>query len=144
MSKAFVRVWAPALVAAMAAASGCSDSGKLKTYPVAGTVKYADGSPLTRGTVHFEREKISARGAIQSDGRFVLGTYADADGAHEGSYKISFSGAMEPPASTEGTGGGKDLLDPKFLSTETSGLERTVKAGSNQIDDIVVDKPKAK
>ena len=75
----------------LAVVAGCND-GKFKTYPVTGTVKFADGEPLPTGQIYLETKDktygagISAMGQIGEDGRFELRTYEPGDGAPPGNY----------------------------------------------------------
>lgn len=133
-----------AVVLLALASSGCGGDSekKLKTYPVQGTVKFSDGSPLGRGMIFFEGERLQSKGALNADGTFKLSTYATDDGAPAGNYKIYILDANEPHQG-EGYGApGPSLIDKKFTSMETSGLTREVKEGTNKFDDIVVEKPK--
>ena len=108
--------------------AGCS-SGDMETYPVRGTVKYQDGSPLTGGEIVFSQPgKARADGVIKEDGTFELGTYAKGDGAPPGKYEVSIS--------TYGSGGS---LHQKYADARTSGLSYTVTEGDNHFD-IKVDK----
>src|SRR5262245_2016811 len=93
-------------------------------FPVTGKVTHKDGSPVTAGTVIFEpvNQKISARGEIQSDGSFQLGTNTNSDGAMEGEYKVLIS---PPPLPEEG----KRLRSPiaaKYQSLESTPLKFNV------------------
>src|SRR5947209_5023568 len=72
------------VVAGLVCCAGCGSN----TYPVEGKVVWADGSPITElagGMVQFESEKltpnVSARGTIQPDGTFRIGTHNPDDGA---------------------------------------------------------------
>lgn len=68
---------------------GCDD-GRPATYPVAGKVVFEDGGSPVFGDVEFfePSQKINARGKIERDGSFSLGTYADSDGAVAGQHKV--------------------------------------------------------
>lgn len=138
-------------------AVGCGGGGQ-KTHKVSGKVTYADGSPLTEGTVIFQGQKSQATGVIGSDGKYSLTSYKPGDGAPEGSYKVYLGGNIfapppPPPATGDlgsaaanqyldglpGGGEGKSLVNPKFSSADTSGLTCEVK-GSMTFD-ITVEKP---
>lgn len=75
-------------------AAGCNRSPQ-ETYPVHGRVDWADGKPageLAEGTVELQviegvKIRVSPRGEIQTDGTFVLRTYAPGDGAPAGKYR---------------------------------------------------------
>jgi len=102
-------------------ASGC---GSPTLFPVSGRVTYKDGKPVTAGLVIFEpvSQKISARGEIQADGSFQLGTHRDNDGALEGEYKVL---VVPPPLPEEG----KQRRSPvhaKYQNLESTPLKFTV------------------
>jgi hypothetical protein len=82
------------------AAAGC---GGERFYPVKGKLVYADtGEPvkeLADFDVIFTSEKIgkSARGVIQKDGTFQLGTIKDNDGAPPGEYVVTLTQPVRQP-----------------------------------------------
>jgi len=104
---------------------------------VTGTVKFADGSPLTLGTVKFIGDMTQATGKIK-DGTYVLGELKPGDGIKPGQYKVVVAGAS--------TGGGTSgtpviyLIDLKFEEAPTSGLTCEVKGRMKY--DIKVEPPK--
>jgi hypothetical protein len=105
----------------LVAISGC---GSQTFFPVNGNVKHKDGTPVTAGLVISEpvNQKISARGEIQADGTFKLGTYKNTDGAMEGEYRVLIA---PPPLPEEG----KRLRSPihaKYQSLESTPLKFTV------------------
>src|SRR5687768_18574216 len=86
------RVMVAAVLAAIAAA-GCSSNEK-KTWPTRGKIVWADGTSvkeLADGMVIFQcdSEEISAKGPIDAEGQFVLGTYSMTDGAVAGKHKVA-------------------------------------------------------
>src|SRR5262245_45613884 len=102
-------------------AGGC---GSQTLFPVSGKVTYKDGKPVTAGLVIFEPvvQKPSARGEIQADGSFQLGTHQDNEGAVEGEYKVLIA---PPPLPEEG----KRLrspIHPKYQNLESTPLKFTV------------------
>jgi hypothetical protein len=106
-----------------------------KLYPTRGTVTYADGSPVTEGTVVFEskdQEKpITARGEIRSDGSFELGTYKPGDGALPGKYQALVTPKFDPNAVDKPSK--KPPIHPRFGEFKTSKLEFDVTtAGPNE------------
>lgn len=117
------------------AASGC---GSQTFFPVSGKVLHKDGKPVTAGLVIFEpvSQKISARGEIQPNGSFQLGTHTNNDGAMEGEYKVLIA---PPPLPEEG----KRLRSPipaKYQSLESTPLKFTVtRDGSKNRFDIQVE-----
>lgn len=126
-------------------ALGC---GGPRTYPVEGRVTFKeDGAPMRRGQVVFEpidsTQAVSASGYIDDDGYFILTTFKRDDGAFAGEYRA----VVMPPFPTHG----KDLdllptprsslvIDERYLTFDTSGLQFTVKKERNDIH-IQVTKP---
>jgi hypothetical protein len=116
---------------------GCGES-RPQTYPVRGTVSFADGMPVAVGTVEFLPSSggPSARAKIDSGGHFVLGTYAADDGAIPGKHQVlviqHFSGSMSHSADHqhEGEGG---VVDLRFSQPETSPLSVTVADRDNDV-----------
>jgi hypothetical protein len=106
---------------ALFGASGC---GGETLFPVSGTVTYKDGKPVTAGLVIFEpvSQKISARGEIQADGSFQLGTHRDNDGALEGEYKV----LIAPPPQPEEGKRRRSPIHPKYRNLESTPLRFTV------------------
>lgn len=127
------RWWRVILVPVVAITCGCGDD-QLPTYPVHGTVTFADGTPLRGGTVEFRCGAVSppmiARGEISQDGTFVLGTYAEQDGAIAGDHQVAIAPLVPrdtdglPPAERERAllGG----IHPRFLNYVQSGITCTV------------------
>jgi hypothetical protein len=112
--------------------SGC---GGEKLYPVEGKVRLKDGTPLTGGLVTFEMigdgpAKVCARGDIEQDGTFRLRTYTQDDGAMPGRYRVCVATL---PGGGEG-GFARPMVDPRFNSYETSGLEFSVERRKNWIE----------
>lgn len=124
---------------------GCG--GGPAVYPVSGTVKFPDGRPLAQGWVEFRpfhaEPTHSARGQIASDGRFQLTTFTPNDGALPGKHRVLLV-PPEPTGAVEiGEGGAfPQVIDRRFRSFETSGLEFTVTQdeASNHFD-IVAQPP---
>ena len=112
-------------------ATGCGPRDKDGVYRVSGTVKFADGQPVTSGTIYFDNGKYNSFGQIQSDGRYTLTTLNPSDGAPKGSTKVFFSPDL--------TGGATPLLARKYSSTGSSDLTFEVKPQKNTID-ITVDR----
>lgn len=109
----------------MLALVGCSGA---QLIPVSGTVVWEDGTPATEladGTVGFESvgqgRRISSVGAIDKSGKFTMMTESPGDGVPPGEYRVVVaepSGDADVPA--------KNILDPRFMKFETSGLTVTV------------------
>src|SRR5262245_27321090 len=124
------RRWGVALAVCLAV---CLPGCGARKYPVRGVVTLDDGTPLTRGLVIFERFEggppLTARGSIQSDGRYELSTEKEGDGVPPGRYKVALN-----PLDTSDVPDEKKVLpfDIKHLKHATSGLECEVKAGANE------------
>jgi hypothetical protein len=98
-------------------------------------VTYPDGQPVTAGTVVFESKDsskpVTARGDIQSDGRFRLGTHKPGDGALPGKYRVLVAPKYDPNAVDRPAK--PPPFDPRFADFKTSGLEFEVTAaGPNE------------
>ena len=126
----------------VAALFGCGRGDRLSTYPATGRVSYPDGRPLEGGTIIFEsvEHAVSARGAIDIDGGFELGTYESGDGAVAGSYRV----AISPPSQMDvdpDEGEVPALVHPRFTHPETSALEFTVSADGPNRFEVKVERP---
>jgi hypothetical protein len=114
-------------------AAGCGGN-----YPVRGKVTYRDGTPVTKGIVVFEqidaKPAVTARGDIQADGTYLLGTMKPGDGAPAGKYRVLVTPRLENPDEPEAT------FDLRFANFGTSGLEFEVKSANNDYP-ITVTRP---
>jgi hypothetical protein len=118
-------------LAALAVVMGCG-RGQLPTYRAGGKVAFPDGTPLSGGSVEFQplssEHAVSARGKIQPDGTFQLGTFGSADGAVEGEHRA----LVIPPAPDRGPmlpstlRAAVPIIDPRFQRFETSELKFAV------------------
>jgi hypothetical protein len=120
---------------------GC---GGRKLYPVEGKVVFKDGSPLMGGMVIFEpvdkEIKMGARGEIQFDGHFQLGTEQERDGALEGRYKVLVKPAR--PKKVDERNPPPPALHSRYQALDTTPLEFTVtKDKSKNCFTIEVEKP---
>jgi hypothetical protein len=119
------------LVACVACDVGCGRRPTL--VPVSGRVTL-DGKPLGFGSVMIQPTGgPAARGTIQPDGSFAVGTFTPGDGAIVGPasvrvacYEQQRPGA--PPPQGE-LALGKSLIPEKYTQFETSGITATVAAG---------------
>ncbi len=80
------------------------------------------------GTIELmsETHPLNARGQIQRDGTFVLGTYEDDDGAIAGEHKVIIAQLFMSPIEMNIEHDHGDLVDEKYASYETSGLTCTI------------------
>ena len=111
----FVSFFSLALIALV----GCSNKVKLS-----GKVTFSDdGSPLTTGTVHFENDQCLARGKLQSDGSYVLGSESNTDGLPAGKYFVYVAGAVQAVGKDKsGLTANIPLITPNFTSRSKSTL----------------------
>ena len=111
---------------------GCRARGH---YPVRGKLVYADtGEPvkeLAGCDVTFTSEKLgkSARGAIQQDGSFELGTVKDKDGAVPGDYVVTLTQHVREP---DRPYLGDRVVDVSYEDPARSDLKATVKSEKNE------------
>jgi hypothetical protein len=91
-----------------------------------------DGKPLTFGVVMFVPSLgRAAKGDVQADGSFRLGTYKGDDGAIVGKHKVSVI-AIRPPVSGESSAERTDnvfLLPSHYAIPEESGFAFDIKPG---------------
>ena len=133
-SKASLTVW---LWAGSILLIGCGKSDTMA--PVEGIVTI-DGQPLTKGTIRFTPSAgRSARGRIQSDGTFTLGTNTDTDGALIGDHAVSVTAYAGEPVDTGEADSfdrptRKPLVPLHYFSDTSSGLSFEVKPGKNHAD----------
>ena len=113
----------------MLAASGCGSP----LQPVHGKVTLADGSPAVGSLVVFESQgegkTVTARGEVQSDGTYALGTYELGDGVPPGKYRA----LVAPPPVVNVDEPARAPFARKYQDFQTSGLEFEVKPhGKNE------------
>ena len=132
----------------LAGIPGCGPNVKF-----GGRVTFSDDdSPLTTGMVCFESDTFLARGPLNQDGYYDLGSLALNDGIPKGEYRVYISGAVsveDAPVeqvseqaphlmrSAAGTMAGQiftPLTDPKFTEGKTSGLTVTIDGSSKKFD----------
>lgn len=114
---------------------GCGADSNLA--PVQGVVRL-DGQPVTQGTVRFvPAAGRGAKGTIQPDGSFTLGTYTDTDGASIGKHRVAIiSYEVDKVERTDGgrpmITGSTPLVPRRYMAPGTSGLEFEVERGQNE------------
>jgi hypothetical protein len=144
-------------------ASGCGN-GRPATYPVEGSVRFEDGRPVPVGNVEFRSDEGGkiARGKIDQQGHFVLGTFCADDGAVAGLHHVivvqSFdpilwdSGRLERPQDVSTGDDQPDRVEqdhehePMFVSRHfasyaTSGLTVEVDPQRENVVELVVGQP---
>lgn len=111
--------------------AGCGS----KFHPVHGKLVYADNEQpvkeLAGFDVIFTSEKLgkSARGTIQDDGSFQLGTERDNDGAPPGEYVVTLTQPFREP---ERPYVGDRVVDRNYEDPAKSDLKAEVKAEKNE------------
>jgi len=119
---------------------GCSDAS-----PVTGTVKLADGTPLTAGYLMFESATTNVVGDLDSHGHFSLYQFKPGDHVPPGTYRgvVVFDTSLmdsNDQSFSKTQGGSTHLPFPqKYTSFNTSGLTVTVEPKKPVKMDIVLD-----
>ena len=134
MTKTFL--FLPALCLAVCLL-GCS-----KLEPMSGTVTFEDGKPLTTGTVIFQTNGFQAKGTLDAQGKYKIGSDKPGNGLPSGKYEVGIAGA-EVQVSTKGGGESfesKPLIKEKYSDPSTSGITVTVD-GKTKTFDFKVEKP---
>ena len=119
---------------------GCGDAAS-----VTGTVKLADGAPLTSGLVTFESATTNVVGNLDEQGRFSLFQSRPGDRVPPGTYRgmISYD-TSSAESNVDVLAGGQQNTNflpfpSKYTSYETSGLTLTVQPGKAVQLDIVLE-----
>ncbi len=125
--------------------SGCGD-GRLATYPVQGQLKFEDGTTPMFGNIEFynAQHKLNARGKVNKDGTFTVGTYEDSDGAVEGEHKIVvqqhtgsyLAGHVKVPIKHDHG----ELIHSDYFDYRTSDLKCNIKKGKQNPVELVLRK----
>lgn len=131
----------------LAIATGCGES-RAPTYPSAGVVRFEDGSPVRFGVVEFRAEDqgLVARGTLDAQGRFRLGTFEPNDGAVAGRQHVivvqhvppEMASRPKPNDEAHREHGAAPRVSPLFAEYATSPLQFDVSAdGDNQFEIVV-------
>ena len=132
-----------ALVLAFSLLMVCGCGNKTK---ISGTVKYSDGTPVTKGNVVFDTGVDSFFGKINNDGTYVTGGTKEVEGIPSGTYKVWLSAteSSENTQRADGTVGAYSTtptVAKKYTSPNSTDLTFEVKSGGPRAFDIVVEKP---
>ena len=121
-----------AFVAVVLALAGCGDSG-VRTFPVTGRVRLADGTPVQTGIVEFtSADRVNtARGKIDRDGNFE---FSAVEGDHL-AVVIQRIMTEDLPLHKHDHG---PTVDPDFAHYRRSGLSFHVDAEDENNFDVVV------
>lgn len=124
--------------------TGCESSDQFETFKAEGNVTL-NGKPLADAHVWLvPREKphqdaivvVRPQGRTGQDGKFVLTTYLQNDGAPEGQYDaIILHGANDPDAAPEESSmkPTRNSVPMKYKDAKTSGLLITIKNGTDNV-----------
>lgn len=121
---------------------GCGD-GKPENVSISGKVVYANGKPLTAGTIVFNplnEDEGAPLAEIQEDGTFE---FSSENGVPPGEYRVSLATpeGEDDPVEAESEEAGTEEEGPeassfpvpeKYLDAETSGWKTTVKESGNE------------
>lgn len=119
--------------------SGCNN--KERVYPMKGKIVFADGTPAVFGDIEFQcKDKpVNARGKIQRDGTFVMGTRGRQDGAIEGEHRVVVIQVVTNHFNLDVVHDHGDIVHEKYARYETTDLRVTVKPERNELE-LVVEK----
>ena len=107
---------------------------------VRGKIVFSDDkAPLTRGVVNFVNEGRIARGQIESDGTYVIGSVKANDGLPPGTYQVYLT-STEKTESSDGGFKREYVIDRKYDNAETSGI--TVEVTKSMTFNIELDRYK--
>lgn len=125
--------------ALLVALAGCGPGSGV--VPVTGIAKLKDGTLLARGHVFLTGgSKTGARGQIQPDGTFRLGTFTATDGVKPGTYTAYVLGATEEDTRSyeESLNLSKpappSLVDMKYDAAATSDLRVEIKPPKTHLE----------
>ncbi|HEV3119346.1 MAG TPA: hypothetical protein VGY58_19985, partial [Gemmataceae bacterium] len=132
--KTMRRLWYFCFCLCLVSCSSNKQYGSHPPYPTSGQL-LVNGEPAADANVllfHLDdwgERSILPQAWTDEEGRFVLSTYGDSDGAPAGDYQV----AVEWPAYRKGKNWGPDKLGGKFAKPATSGLKAHVEKGTNEL-----------
>lgn len=123
---------------------GCSD--RPQTYPIQGHAQFSDGTPVQFGEIETFQgdQKLNARGTINKDGSFQLGTFSADDGVLAGKHQVVITQFSATPLSgnvrfdtIEHDHGHQ--MDQKYRSYKTSPLTFEIIPGETKDITLTID-----
>ena len=128
------------IIAILFVAAALSVTGCGTNVSMYGKVTFEDGTPLDMGMVVVENQQVMARGEIQSDGSYVIGSVAKKDGLPPGQYTVYITGAAKQIGNKPNGDALRELLvEKKFTMPDQSKLSIDIKKATKY--DITVTKP---
>ena len=137
------------MVALMLVTTGCGsaqDPDRLPVFPATGKISFKGAVPDGAYVALHSKTKAKApngqevvpTGQVKPDGTFDLSSYAAADGAPPGEYKLT----IEWHKTIKPAGGdpilGPNLLPPQYSKAATSPVEVIIATGPNELKPIVL------
>jgi hypothetical protein len=115
----------PVSVVAFLLLTGCGND-RPSIYPVSGVVLY-QGQVVEGASVVFSSSGPPAQGVTNAEGKFLLRTFADGDGATEGSHRITITKFQSLPSTEQNPYPAvRNLLPEKYARPDSSGLAKEV------------------
>jgi hypothetical protein len=132
-------------VVSLSFGAGCSNQ-QMPTYPVQGRVIFPDGSTAHLGNIEFQSldYPIRAHGIIQPDGSFQLTTYTENDGAIAGRHRCAIAQVVIVEDVPHFRPSLEGVIDPRFGSYSTSGLEYDIQKTERNFLTVVVEGPRTR
>lgn len=127
-------------------AGGCN-SGQLPTCQVNGQFRFEDGTTPMFGDVEFHNaeHKINARGKINRDGSFTVGTYDDNDGAVQGEHQVVIvqhtANYLTAHLDIKIDHDHGELVHPDYFDYRTSSLKCVIEKGDNDVQLVLLKNP---
>lgn len=110
---------------------------------VTGKVVFSDdGTPLTQGTVFFQKDNEASRGEIQKDGSYSIGSDSTDDGLPPGTYKVYIKNSQLNTAKPGQLPIFENVIDSKYEDPNSSGV--TVEVKKTQKYDLKLDRYQGK
>jgi hypothetical protein len=110
--------------------AACGGSDKVDTVPAKGEVTYK-GQPLGKGQIQLLPDNGPAAVGLIENGKFVLGTNADGDGAPPGKYRVTVFSYKEIK-NRFGETTSKSVIPNRYANPDTSGLVVEIPEGGNE------------
>jgi hypothetical protein len=114
--------------------------GKLPVFPVKGSV-LVDGKPVAQAQIVFfpaspfpkDASQFLPRARTSEDGTFTVMTYADADGAPAGTYKVTVTWRGTGAEEQQRTDDDPNLIPPMYHNPRITKLRAKVEEGENTL-----------